>query len=332
MKRILPVATLIALFSIKTSGQSILGDSNVCEGDSTILLCNSCGLPPTNTSSPWSSSNPSIASITANGMVIGNSPGTATITYTNIVGSTVTASFTVGAIPTLVNNGSITYFCQENINQSIGFSSYPSSANNSIKWYDSNLSPIIPNPSAITVDCNIPQNDTNYISQVSPLGCEGPKSAVVTIVVATPSAPLTQNLIYCVGDNAPSLTAQFDPGNQLQWFKSSSPSTVTTNITPSTASPGQETWFVRQMKLIPINQVCIGPKSSLTVKVDTSTFTDAGQNQSVCAGSNVVLNAKVPCNAHSFEWSDSIVDGVSFLVDTTKSFFFRNLFKTFFKR
>lgn len=253
------------LFPLFSFGQSIQGNSTVCLGSSTLLSCNSCGIPPTSPASAWSSSNSSIASIDANGMVTGLNAGTVTITYTDNGGSTVTSSFTVGAIPTLVNNGTITYFCQDNVTENIGFTSNPFTANNVIKWYDSDLNPVIPNPTAITVDCNIPQNDTNYISQISPLGCEGPKSEVITIVVATPSAPITQDLDYCVGDNAPALTAQYDTGNQLQWFKSTSPNTVISNITPSTANPGQETWLVRQIKQVPINQVCIGPKSSLTV-------------------------------------------------------------------
>ena len=255
----------LPLFPLFGFGQSIQGNSSVCVGSSTPLSCNSCGTPPVSPASAWSSSNSSIASIDANGMVTGLNAGTVTITYTDNGGSTDTISFTVGAIPTLVNNGTITYFCQDNVTENIGFTSNPLTANNVIKWYNSDLNPIIPNPTAITVDCNIPQNDTNYISQVSPLGCEGPKSEVITIVVATPSAPITQDLDYCVGDNAPALTAQFGIGNQLQWFKSTSPNTVTTNITPSTTNPGQVTWLVRQIKNVPINQVCIGPKSSLTV-------------------------------------------------------------------
>ena len=294
----------LLFFPLFSLGQSIQGNSTVCVGSSTILSCNACGIPPTSPTSAWSSSNSSVASIDVNGMVTGLNAGTVTITYTDNGGSTVTTSFTVGAIPTLVNNGSITYFCQENIQQNIGFTSNPSFANNSIKWYDSNLSPIIPNPSAITVDCNIPQNDTNYISQVSSLGCEGPKSEVVTIVVATPPAPITQDLDYCVGDNAPVLTAQADIGNTLQWFKSTSPNTVTNSINPSTSNPGQETWLVRQIKQVPINQVCIGPKSSLTVtthanpnppSVTTTSFT-------YCIDDPAVQLAATPDAGHQLIW------------------------------
>ena len=290
----------LPLFSF---GQSIQGDSTVCVGSSTTLSCSACGIPPTSPTSAWSSSNSSVASIDVNGMVTGLNAGTVTITYTDNGGSTVTTSFTVGAIPTLVNNGSITYFCQENIQQNIGFTSNPSSSNNIIKWYDSNLN-YLDSTTAITVDCNIPQNDTNYISQVSSLGCEGPKSVVVTIVVATPPAPITQDLDYCVGDNAPALTAQADIGNTLQWFKSTSPNTVTNSINPSTLNPGQETWLVRQIKQVPINQVCIGPKSSLTVtthanpnppSVTTTSFT-------YCLDDPEVQLAATPDAGHQLIW------------------------------
>lgn len=294
----------LSFFPMLVFGQSIQGNGSVCVGSSTLLSCNSCGIPPTSPASAWSSSSSSIASIDANGMVTGLSAGTVTITYTDNGGSTVTTSFTVGAIPGLVNNGSITYFCQDNVTETVGFISNPPSANNIIKWYDSNLNPIIPNPTSLSVDCNIPQNDTNYISQVSPLGCEGLKSEVVSIVVATPSAPLTQDLNYCVGDNAPSLTAQFDSGNQLQWFKSSSPNTVTTNITPSTASSGQETWLVRQIKPVPINQVCIGPKSSLTVTTHDNPNPPAVPTTSYtyCKGETASQLTATPDAGHQLIW------------------------------
>ena len=293
----------LLFFPLFSFGQSIQGNSTVCVGSSTTLSCNACGIPPTSPTSAWSSSNSSVASIDVNGMVTGLNAGTVTITYTDNGGSTVTTSFTVGAIPTLVNNGSITYFCQENIQQSIGFTPNPPSSNNSIKWYNSNLNAIGVFP-AITVNCNIPQNDTNYISQLSPLGCEGPKSEVITIVVATPSAPLTQNLDYCVGDNAPAITAQADIGNTLQWFKSTSPNTVTNSINPSTSNPGQETWLVRQIKQVPINQVCIGPKSSLTVtthanpnppSVTTTSFT-------YCIDDPAIQLAATPDAGHQLIW------------------------------
>lgn len=50
------------------------------------------------TTNPWVSSNSAVATVTANGLVRGVSPGTSTITYTNNAGCTATATFTVTAV------------------------------------------------------------------------------------------------------------------------------------------------------------------------------------------------------------------------------------------
>ena len=80
------------LFPFLGFSQSIQGDNSVCIGSSTVLTCVSCGTPPSSPVSPWSSSNPSVATIDINGEVNGLSAGNVTIIYTDNLGGTVSLS------------------------------------------------------------------------------------------------------------------------------------------------------------------------------------------------------------------------------------------------
>ena len=76
---------------------AITGVLTVCVNATTALSNSS--LPTAG--NPWSSSNAAIASIDATGMVTGNAPGTATITYTSSSNCMITATVTVIAIPVI---------------------------------------------------------------------------------------------------------------------------------------------------------------------------------------------------------------------------------------
>jgi uncharacterized protein YjdB len=103
----------ITVNALPTAPAAITGDGDLCVGESAQLGNTSIG-------GGWSSSNSSIATINANGMVTGVGPGTAVISYTvtNAAGCTAAATLTVnvaasvivGAITgdTLLCNGSTT--------------------------------------------------------------------------------------------------------------------------------------------------------------------------------------------------------------------------------
>ena len=74
-----------------TALPSISGDLSVCIGFTTQLT----GSPNPATVNPWMSSNPSVATVLATGLVTGVSAGTATITYTNSNGCIATVVVTV---------------------------------------------------------------------------------------------------------------------------------------------------------------------------------------------------------------------------------------------
>ena len=80
----------------------ITGTLTVCNGLTTTLASTA-----TPAASPWSSSNTAIASVNASGVVTGNAPGTAVITYTNINGCITTATVTVVALPSITGTLSV---------------------------------------------------------------------------------------------------------------------------------------------------------------------------------------------------------------------------------
>lgn len=73
---------------------TITGTLSVVKGNTSQLT----GSGTRATTNPWVSSNTSIATVTANGLVTGISPGTSTITYTNNAGCSATPTFTVTAV------------------------------------------------------------------------------------------------------------------------------------------------------------------------------------------------------------------------------------------
>ena len=75
----------------------ITGVLSICSGAQTQLT----GSAIAATSNAWTSSNTSTATVNTTGLVTGVAAGTATITYTNAVGCSQIASFTVKALPTI---------------------------------------------------------------------------------------------------------------------------------------------------------------------------------------------------------------------------------------
>jgi len=275
---------ILFLFPAIMWGQnSITGSGVVCVGDS-IQLSFCCSNPAPNTN-PWSSSNPNSATVDNNGWVFGLNADTVSIKYTDAGGNDYYKTVIIGGIPAQYSGGEVKYFCQ---NQGpnpvdVGFSSVPFTANNVFVWYD-NFDNVIPSsPSGVRqISISNPLNDTSYIRQLSPLGCLGPRSAVVLIVVATPLAPITQDKHYCRYETSTILSASYASSNpynavnrSFEWYDASNPNTVISPYNPSTTNPGTQTFLVRQLNIVPVQNACPGPKATLTVtthaKPDTPT-------------------------------------------------------------
>ena len=157
---------------------AITGSNNVCQGATTTLTSATVG-------GVWSSSNNSIATVSASGVVTGISNGNAIISYTvtNANGCTnsATASMSVNALPiaTISANGPTT-FCEG------GSVTLTSSAGASYAWVGGDLN------QSITVS----NSGSYYVQVTNALGCT--VTSAITQVVVNP-LPIVSSI---TGDNA----------------------------------------------------------------------------------------------------------------------------------
>lgn len=268
---------IIFLFPTIMWGQnSITGSGIVCVGDS-IQLSFCCSNPAPNTN-PWSSSNPSSATVDNNGWVYGLNADTVSISYTDAGSNVYYKTVIIGGTPVQYSGGEVKWLCQNKgpnpVN--VGFLPNPynsSGPNNVIVWYDY-FDNIIPSDSIGMRQFSVsnPLNDTSYIRQKSPLGCLGPRSAAVVIVVATPLAPITEDKHYCEYETSTILTATYASSNpynlvsrSLEWYDAANPNTVIAPYAPQTNTVGTQTFLVRQANIVPVGNHCPGPKASLTI-------------------------------------------------------------------
>ena len=88
--------TIVEIFTVNPK-PTITGILTACVGATSQLTGSAIADPTT----PWTSSNTAVATISSTGLVTGVSFGTSTITYTNSFGCIITATFTVNPIPTI---------------------------------------------------------------------------------------------------------------------------------------------------------------------------------------------------------------------------------------
>lgn len=156
----------------------ITGKSVVCPRD-TIRLSNAI------TGGSWSSSNPAIANVDANGVVLGVSGGTATINYTlsGACANVITKSITVNPAPPIAPIAGKTAVCQRD---TIRLSSSVTGGS----W--SHLQPSIASLSSNGVLQGIlPGTDTVLYVTVNSFGCRDTVRSIVTIDSLALIAPIT---------------------------------------------------------------------------------------------------------------------------------------------
>lgn len=105
---------------------------------------------------------------------------------------------------------------------------------------------------------------TYYVSEKTPLGCEGPRSAIVVTVNSLPAAPtVTTPINLCVGGPSSALTAT---GTNLKWYTVATGGTASTTApTPSTATVTTLIYYVSQTNG---TTGCEGPRAAITVNIN----------------------------------------------------------------
>lgn len=233
---------------------------------------------------PWASSNTTVATISALGLVSALSPGTTTITYRNNLGCSITATFTVNAIPTAPTVSSPLTLCFGSTASAL------TATGTGLLWYVASLggtgSATAPIPLTTSVGLT-----PYYVSQTV-LGCESPRATLAVNVVSLPAAPTvtTPTFTYC--EAATAVTTLSAAGTGLKWYTTATGGTgVTTAPTPSTAIPGIYNYYV--VSTSSTAPFCESPRTPYTITVNPKPVvsTVAASATTFCAGDSVTLNS-----------------------------------------
>ena len=244
----------------------------------TPVVCN--GFNATLSSSPsggtWSSSNTAIADVgSSNGVVTGNSPGTADITYTLSTGCYAVVNFTVNVQPAPISAGSVFTMC-------VGSSITISDATPGGTWSSSNTSvATIGSSSGVVTAIAVVFSNITYMM---PTGCY-----VTTPVFVNPNpSVITGNTGICLGNNT---TLSSAPGGGTWSSSNTSVATVTGGGVVTGAGIGTST--VTYM-------LSTGCYTTTVVTVSPLPAPIMGPNL-VCVGNTIVLTNATPGGT----WSSS---------------------------
>lgn len=215
---------------------TIMGNLFSCVGFTSQLT----GSATAATTSPWLSSNPTIATINATGLVTAVSSGTTTITYTNANNCKTTALFTVNAAPTITVQPASSTICLGGTPSILSFTISGATGTPTYQWFSNTVNNTT-SGTAIPGEINATYNPlsttagTIYYYCIITLptgGCSNIKTNTATINIL-PNATidiqpiLTQNI--CVGVTTAPLTFTYSGGTgtpSIQWFSNTTNTTT----------------------------------------------------------------------------------------------------------
>ncbi|MGX7668705.1 Ig-like domain-containing protein [Flavobacterium pedocola] len=197
------VVTINALPTISGSLSGCIGTSSQLIGTGTPAVI-----------SPWASSNPAVATVSASGMVTSLSAGTTTITYNDANGCSNTVVFTVNALPVVSGTNTI---CVNGITQFTGSGS--SAASNA--WTTSNAAVAVVTPTGLVTGISA---GTTTITFTDSNGCSNTRNVTVN---ALPT--INGTLSVCEGATT-QLTGSPAPAAVNPWV-SSNTAVATVNAT-----------------------------------------------------------------------------------------------------
>ncbi|MES2703898.1 MAG: Ig-like domain-containing protein [Bacteroidota bacterium] len=244
--------------TVNQSPAAITGTASVCDGlTSTLSNATSGGI--------WSSSNSAVASVSfSTGVVTGNTPGNATITYTLGSGCRATVSFTVNPSPASITGSA---------SVCIGFTSTLSNSVSGGAWSSSD--PSVATIGAGTGVVTSVSVGTSNITYTLPAGC----TAVTTVTVNALPAAITGTMTACVG----ATTTLSDPDAGGTW--ASSNTSVATIGTSSGVVSGVSAGTANITYTLPT-----GCRAIATITVNSLPSAITG-SASVCIGFNTTLSS-----------------------------------------
>ena len=146
-------------------------------------------------------------------------------------------------------------------------------------------------------------NTTYYVQANN--GCTGSRTAVTVTVNAIPAAPTATGATICAGQTA-SLNASGGAGDGFKWFDAASGGNLLVSTAGYTTSAlNTATTFYVQAE----NNGCVGPRTAVTVSVNSIPANPTIAGTSICSGNTSTLTATAP--GGTYEWWDAAVLGNS---------------------
>lgn len=146
--------------------------------------------------------------------------------------------------------------------------------------------------------------NTTYYVQTTVNGCTSSRTAVTVTVNSIPTAPSASGVSICAGTTA-SLTASGSSGS-YQWYNVPSAGTLLSSsanfVTPTLST--NTTYYVQAM-----NGTCAGPRTAVTVTVNSIPDNPTIAGASICSGNSAILTATAP--GGTYEWWTASSGGTS---------------------
>lgn len=280
--------------------------TSLCVGSTTALS----GSGTAHATTPWTSSNTSVATVSSTGTVTGVTPGTTTITYMNSGGCTQTQSITVIANPTASISGTAT-ICP-GTSTSLIFTGTP---NATVTYQVGGTNQTILLDAAGNATVSVSPASTTTYSLVSvqlnpPTGCSATVSGTVTVTVSpVPVADAISAINVCTGANV--LVPGFSStpsGATFAWTNSNASiglaaagsgsiaafTGLNTGTTPNTGT----------ISVTPTLNGCAGAAISFTITISAPPIANAGTDVSLCQGApggNQI--GQTPVSGCTYLWS-----------------------------
>lgn len=132
-------------------------------------------------------------------------------------------------------------------------------------------------------------------------GFEDSTRSISINVTPTPTAPLVENLAYCIGANTNTLSATANNGNNLLWYGTASVGGVSTStaIIPSSLTTGQTDYYVSQKTII---NACEGPRSKISIIINSKPAAPVVNNVVYCEGVTANSLTANSFTGHTLKW------------------------------
>lgn len=269
------------------------------QGPSSVCVASSIALSNSVPNGIWQSNNPSIASVSATGVLTAFSPGTILITYitSNSLGCTTSVQKSVNVNPLPIAALSVsgpTTFCTG------GSVTLTAPLSDSYSWSVSG---------ALTQSLTV-SNSGNYQVTITTQGCSATSSIVPVVVNQLPSPLISSSALSICQGNYTTLSSS--PASSYNWSNGSQ----TSSIQISQAG----TYSVTVID----QNGCSATSAPLTISVSPNPIVSisASGPTTFCQGQSVVLSAN--SNANNYQWNNSLqtssinvgVSGIYYLTAT----------------